>query len=141
MKLKLVHFLILTLTAVFLAQLVLLSKPSTVTALPPRPTPTAVPAPQVTGAQISLHVEGPHDNDVWTMVQWQDAQNMWHDVAGWQGELESDGTKTWWVGQEILGTGPYRWVLLADDVVAGKSSAFSLPIQPFTTLVVIVSLE
>ncbi len=127
MKLKLVPFLIVLATAVIIAQLFLLSTPTPVTALPPRPTATAVPAPTIPGAKITLHAAGPISPDNWTVVQWQDAQGKWHDVTGWQGELEADHTKTWWVGVEHLGSGPFRWLVLTEDEVVGSSAAFYLP--------------
>ncbi|GJM41610.1 MAG: hypothetical protein DHS20C20_18920 [Ardenticatenaceae bacterium] len=127
MKLKLVPFLIVLLTAVFMAQLILLSQPATVTALPPRPTPTAVPAPDAPGAKISLHVAGEIAPDNWTKVQWQDGDAKWHDVAGWQGELEADGTKTWWVGEDLLGGGPFRWLILANGEIVALSDTFYMP--------------
>jgi len=53
------------------------------------------------------------------VVEWQDADGMWHAVAGWQGTLDRvavedgavTGYKTWWVGAEDLGTGPFRWLI------------------------------
>lgn len=134
MKLKVVPFLIVLLTAVITAQLFLLSQPAPVTALPPRPTATAVPAPQAPGAKISLLVEGEIAADNWTKVQWQDADEVWHDVTGWQGELEADGTKTWWVGEELLGSGPFRWIVLANNKAVGLSNPFNLPTTPYETL-------
>ncbi len=57
-----------------------------------------------------------HWQDVWTMVQWQDDKGEWFDVTGWQGNLDNiaqdEGwvaVKEWWAGEEVLGTGPYRW--------------------------------
>ncbi len=141
MKMKLVPFLIVLLTAVITAQLFLLSQPTTVTALPPRPTPTAVPAPQTPGANINLLVEGEIAADNWTKVQWQDANDVWHDVTGWQGELEADGTKTWWVGEELLGSGPFRWVVLEDGDIVALSETFQMPTLYYETLEVIISLD
>lgn len=108
---------------------------STVTALPPRPTPiptaTAMPGPSLsTGATIRLRVEGA-SADMWTMVEWQDAVGGWHLVEGWQGTLETDRTKSWWVASADFGRGPFRWVV-ADrrgGEARGVSSAFSLPIS------------
>ena len=55
--------------------------------------------------------------DVWTVVQWRDPDGEWVDVTGWRGNLDSIaqddsgwvGVKEWWAGEEIFGTGPYRW--------------------------------
>lgn len=134
MKLKLAPFLIFLLTAVCAAQLFLLSTPGPVTALPPRPTATAVPAPkpQIPGAQIALQLEGEVPNGIWTVVQWQDAQDSWHDVTGWQGTPDENHTVVWWVGAENLGTGPFRWLILQDDEILGTSESFNLPLYPYT---------
>ena len=141
MKLKLVPFLMILLTAVCAAQLFLLSTPSPVTALPPRPTATAVPTPalQVPGAQIVLQFEGDINNNVWTIVQWQDAQSDWHDVTGWQGTLDTNNTKTWWVGEEELGTGPFCWLVVDENEVVRTSDPFNLPALPFETLTILVN--
>jgi RimJ/RimL family protein N-acetyltransferase len=108
---------------------------ATATALPPRPTPiptaTAMPGPSLsTGATIRLRVEGA-TADAWTTVEWQDAAGNWHLVGGWQGTLETDRTKTWWVAASDFGRGPFRWVV-ADrrgGEPRGFSSAFNLPIS------------
>ena len=95
-------------------------------ALPPRPTPTVVPtavptavptivppvrslSPAVEGGAIVLHVTAPPAG-LWATVEWQDAAGNWHPVEGWQGTLDADQTKTWWVAKADLGTGPFRWV-------------------------------
>lgn len=141
MKVKLIPFLMLVLTAVLTAQLFLLSTPAPVTALPPRPTATAVPASAAPGAKITLHTTGTISPDNWTVVQWQDAQGEWHDVTGWQGELEADHTKTWWVGEENLGRGPFRWLVMNEAALAGSSEAFYLPTGNWQELVVVVTVE
>ena len=91
--------------------------------LPPFSTPGPTPLP---GGAIELLVNFPatwpwdyvHWQELWTVVQWQDHKDVWHDVAGWQGTLHeiasSDdgsvvGSKPWWVGREDLGKGPFRW--------------------------------
>ena len=74
--------------------------------------------------------------DVWTVVQWRDPDGKWIDVNGWQGSLDNIGqqegawvgAKEWWAGQEILGTGPYRWLVYSrpgGDLLA-KSEPFYL---------------
>ncbi len=110
---------------------------STVTALPPRPTPiptataAATPGPSSpAGGAIRLRVEGA-TADMWTMIEWQDAAGGWHLVEGWQGTLEVDHTKSWWVAASDFGRGPFRWVV-ADrrgGEPRGFSSAFNLPIS------------
>ncbi|MEZ4592422.1 MAG: hypothetical protein R3D55_14960 [Chloroflexota bacterium] len=141
MKVKLIPFLMLVFTAVFIAQLFLLSTPAAVTALPPRPTATAVSVPQTPGAKITLHVAGEITAENWTIVQWQDADEQWQDVTGWQGELEPDGSKTWWLGPELLGQGPFRWQVWADGTLVGQSEAFTLPERPYDILQIVLSLE
>lgn len=141
MKIKLVPFLIILLTAVFVTQLFLLSTPAPVTALPPRPTATAVSPPAAPGAKISLLVAGEIAANNWTKVQWQDGEGQWHDVTGWQGELELDDTKTWWVGADLLGDGPFRWIVLVDGDPIGQSDPFHLPTTPYETLEIVIALE
>lgn len=106
-------------------------------ALPPRPTavPT-LPTNGSAGGTIVLRVVAPTP-DLWTTVEWQDTVGSWHQVDGWQGTLESDGTKTWWVAQTDRGKGPFRWVVY--DRLGGKvwavSASFYLPTnvrQPVT---------
>jgi len=102
--------------------------------LPPRPTarpiPTPTPgagpvpgSPSSSGGLVTLSVQADTDmvreighwRSIWTVVQWQDGLRNWHDVDGWQGDLDafdgSVGWKTWWVAKEDLGTGPFRWAL------------------------------
>jgi hypothetical protein len=109
---------------------------STASALPPRPTPmptaTAPSGPSSpAGGAIRLRVEGA-PADVWTMVEWQDAVGGWHVVEGWQGTLEADRTKTWWVAAADLGRGPFRWIVLSADrrKVLTASALFQLPGRP-----------
>ena len=46
----------------------------------------------------------------WTVVQWQDGSDYWHDVAGWRGHA-TDGAIAWTVEEKDFGTGPFRWVV------------------------------
>lgn len=100
-------------------------------ALPPRPTvaPTAFPA--LKGAAITLRVLTPTSPGWWTGVEWQDAAGNWHPVEGWQGTLEADQTKTWWVAAADGGKGPFRWVISdrRGGEVRAISSAFNLPVS------------
>jgi hypothetical protein len=135
--------------------------PGTAEALPPRPT---VPLPpddieSSVQAQIQLQVQFPdswpwqttHWQDLWTVVQWQDPSGAWYSVEGWQGTLDEvknrengavTGYKTWWVGGEHMGEGPFRW--LAYHSKGGRLSAtsepFDLPSINKTTLVVEMAL-
>jgi len=115
--------------------------------LPPRPTPVQ-PAPRFTGGFIELRVrfpqawpwKGTHWQNLWTVVQWQDDRGVWHGVEGWQGSLDEvvtgeDGTvvghKAWWVANDDLGKGSFRWQICRDRQGApvGTSETFDLPSQ------------
>ena len=127
----------ITVAASGLAGLLLLAfsftqTPQPARALPPRPTevPTAVPTQTpITGGQIQLIVDNGTGTE-WTQVQWQDPNTgLWHDVIGWRGGLDNPTTKTWWVGTEDLGSGPFRWQVY--DAPVGQllvtSPTFDLP--------------
>jgi hypothetical protein len=128
--------------------------------LPPRPTAQAgAKSTSPVAARIELRVQFPADwpwasahwQDLWTVVQWQDARGGWHTVEGWQGELDGvaiddagvvSGHKTWWVAEKDFGTGPFRWV-----ITRGKGSAplaasgpFNLPGANRASVTVAVSL-
>lgn len=92
--------------------------------LPPRPTITPVPDTAPHGATIILQTQV----NLWTVVQWQDTNNDWHDVEGWRGAA-TDGTVKWWVAQKDFGTGPFRWVVskTKDEKIIATSQAFYLP--------------
>jgi hypothetical protein len=115
--------------------------------LPPRPTPVQ-PVPGFTGEFIELFVrfpqawpwKGTHWQNLWTVVQWQDDRGVWHDVEGWQGAPDEVvtgedgmvvGHKTWWVANDDLGKGPFRWQIYRDKQGApvGTSETFDLPSQ------------
>jgi hypothetical protein len=64
---------------------------------------------------------------LWTVVQWQDRLGGWHDVEGWQGTLDADGKKTWWVDKTDLGKGPFRWKIVQDGELLAASESFYLP--------------
>jgi hypothetical protein len=142
MKSKLFSILAILLASVLLAQFLLIGTASIATALPPRP--TAVPTRQLSrlhGGFIELHIDGSPATGVWTVVQWQDAQDDWHDVTGWQGTLDEGNIKTWWVGEENLGAGPFRWVVMQDESVLGVSDDFFLPAQPGQKVVVTILID
>jgi hypothetical protein len=117
-------------------------------ALPPRPTPG--PTPVIVsgqagqGAFIELHVPGARSS-WWTAVQWQDAQENWNTVTGWQGTfdaiLSSEGTKLWWVAPADLGKGPFRWIVYSakDSQLLAASDPFNLPARPKMKTVVTVA--
>jgi hypothetical protein len=144
--------------------------PAAQAALPPRPTPQATTTALATareeakahpqaGAQIKLQVQFPanwpwasaHWQDLWTVVQWQDALGNWHTVEGWQGEMDGvaidaagmvSGHKTWWVAQKDFGTGPFRWVVTGGTGSAplAASGPFDLPSVNRATVTVALSL-
>ncbi len=96
--------------------------------LPPRPTlaaPTATPSALISAAKGYLIrlVADSSLTGLWTSVEWQDALGKWHPVEGWQGTLEPDGTKTWWVAEADRGKGPFRWVIA--DRFHGEARAIS----------------
>ena len=72
--------------------------------------------------------------ELWTVVQWQDARGGWHDVEEWRGTLDeavSDGgRKRWWVARDGFGAGPFRWMVYRSkktDVLLSESTSFHLP--------------
>ena len=119
--------------------------------LPPVPTATSTPIPRptsppVTGSFIELHVQFSqawpwgevHWQELWTIVQWQDGKGAWRNVEGWHGTLDSVvveeesgviGYKTWWVAEDDLGTGPFRWQVYRSPVgrLLAASEPFDLP--------------
>ena len=114
-------------------------------ALPPRPEATPVPptpTPAAAGAQIELAVSGGQGNE-WTKVQWLDAAaNQWRNVDGWGGSVDGNGRVLWWVGEENLGRGPFRWQVFDEeggDLLA-TSGRFFLPGRAGDLLEVTVSL-
>ncbi len=136
-----------TLTVLWIAALILLTglallaRPAL--ALPPRPTPTETAVHSGTGdiGQLELLVHfapnwassGIPWQELWTVVQWQDADGSWHVVEGWQGHLDlvmvSDGFKMWGVKEEIGGRGPFRWLVYRSEGgrLMAQSETFHLP--------------
>ena len=117
--------------------------------LPPRPD---LPGPgsdadgAKSGAQILLRAsfdadwpwEMHHGRELWTVVEWQDRSENWHPVEEWQGTLDDveaspDGTavgrKAWWVYEETLGQGPFRWAVYETpgSQPVAVSEPFNLP--------------
>ena len=116
--------------------------------LPPRPTakPIESGGSAPSGAMIELLVQFPttwpwdkiHWQDLQTVVQWQDEWGHWHDVEGWQGELDGVvigegekvvGKKMWWVAGSDLGKGPFRWLVTQGKGgnLLATSASFDLP--------------
>jgi hypothetical protein len=92
-----------------------------------------------------------HWQNVWTVIEWSDNQDTWYPVAGWQGNLDAIGqddagwvgTKEWWVGQENLGTGPFRWKIYqySGGPLLVTSEPFELPETAGKTLILQPILE
>jgi hypothetical protein len=112
-------------------------------ALPPRPTaePTSE-KPEETGGYIKLQVDAA-PAEMWTVVQWVDANGDWHDVDGWQGTLDDGVTKLWWVAPKDFATGPFRWAAYAapEGELLGLSAEFNLPAQVKETVFVDLVLD
>jgi hypothetical protein len=110
--------------------------------LPPRPTPgpaETTPSPSVVGATITLNIPAA-DNDTmsadnWAIVQWQDHNDKWNDVDGWQGNLAYDSSSAswevvWWVARSNFGEKSFRWVIYSDESKTKQvatSVTFDLP--------------
>ncbi|MBN1812276.1 MAG: hypothetical protein JXA14_10605 [Anaerolineae bacterium] len=150
-------------TCVVLTITWLVALPQTAEALPPRPEvpspPDDVEPSTQAQAQIQLQVRFPdswpwqttHWQNLWTVVQWQDPTGAWHDVEGWRGTLDEvkssesgavTGYKTWWVGGEHMGEGPFRWLVYhgKGGWLLATSEPFDLPSINKASLVVEVSL-
>jgi hypothetical protein len=98
--------------------------------LPPRPTPTAVPAVPVNGATVRLHTSASMPG-AWTIIEWQNELGDWYEVAGWRGHLDDGNAdmKAWWVYPTNYGEGPFRWLVYTGqngDLLA-VSEPFDLP--------------
>jgi hypothetical protein len=70
----------------------------------------------------------------WMSVQWLDSAGIWHDVEGWQGNLDiASGSnmpfKQWSVFVNQYNQGPFRWVVYDQrgGNVWGISPSFNLP--------------
>jgi hypothetical protein len=133
--------------------------------LPPRPDPTpkAPPQPPTTEETASLELQATfpstwpwtraHWQTPWTVVQWQDEEEDWHVVEGWQGTLDTVepgaggamvGRKVWGVARRDFDTGPFRWLVYADrsqEVRLATSAPFYLPGGPEGTRVVTLTLK
>jgi hypothetical protein len=79
----------------------------------------------------------------WTVVQWQDQIGGWHEVEGWHGTVELDGSKRWWVAAKDFGKGPFRWVVMAknDGQPLATSLSFNLPSTAYEVVQSEVSLN
>jgi hypothetical protein len=114
------------------------------------PTPGAAHKPPA-GGSIELRVWFPEWIDfqwqaLWTLVQWQDRSGHWHSVEGWQGSLDRvtiadgkvAGRKAWWLASDLLGKGPFRWVVyrVQGGKLVAESESFYLPDHAGRTVIV-----
>jgi hypothetical protein len=131
--------------------------------VPPTHTPVSYPTPPrasrlhpgPSGGFIDLQAQfGPawpwadvHWQELWTVVQLRDHRGGWHDVDGWQGTFDEiinlRGRKVWWVAEEHLGLGQFRWAvyLSPGGRLLATSEPFYLPGSPGDTVTVEVLLE
>lgn len=102
--------------------------------LPPRPTQTQPTQtqpkerkvePALLEGEITLTVD-PLTPGLWAVVQWQDNEQSWHDVAGWRGQIVN-GKITWWVEEKDFGKDQFRWA-----VYQGEEGSFLATSQPFS---------
>ncbi len=102
--------------------------PRSATNTPLSPTATPRPLKPERGTYIVLFIQS-SSAGTWTIVQWQDALGGWHDVEGWQGMLDDDERKQWWVAPKDFNTGPFRWLVYErqrENLIA-TSEPFYLP--------------
>lgn len=109
--------------------------------LPPRPTPTPVqesdPSAGPVGhdggfAMLRLDMMDDYnmDQELWTVIQWQDPEGVWHDTNGWQGNFDQYAHVDWHVASEHFGDAPFRWLVYADESrgeMLRMSEEFTLP--------------
>ncbi len=80
------------------------------------------------GSMIILHSNA-SDGDDWVVVEWLAGDGNWYQVDGWRGHI-SNGQLMWWVANENLGQGPFRWVVYQNDSeteLLKTSDSFFLP--------------
>ncbi len=129
-----------------------LHAPAPVAALPPRPTPAVTPTPTATPRPRSPQPEPellshirlavtPAQSGLWTVVEWQGGDGVWHVVTGWQGMTEA-GRKRWAVEARHWGEAPFRWVVYAAPGGAplAVSAPFTLPASPNQELLIPLTL-
>jgi hypothetical protein len=122
----------------------------------PRPTPPPVPKlhPSPSGGFIDLQApfdpdwpwDDVHWQELWTVVQLRDDRGGWQNVDGWQGTFDEivniRGRKVWWVAEEHLGLGQFRWVVYLSQGgrLIATSEPFHLPDSTGETVIVDVLL-
>jgi hypothetical protein len=94
---------------------------------PARPQDPPASGSELSGRTVELLIVGPRQAvPLIAVVQWQDELGEWHDIDGWQSEIEGSRI-TWHRAAKDLRTGPFRWVVYGDSVILGTSESFSLP--------------
>jgi hypothetical protein len=90
-----------------------------------------------------LRPDFPPYAEYWTMVQWLTGDGNWVDVDGWRGNFDRNGVVAWWVGADLLGEGPFRWLVLESEGgdLLTTSETFDLPADAGDIVVVEVSLD
>ena len=84
---------------------------------------------------------------LWTWLEWQDGDDGWHVVDGWQGVFDSvtdsGGRQEWSVPPALFGRGPFRWGVAAQrgGTALAYSVPFDLPEQTGQILEIAVTLE
>ncbi|MEM7800412.1 MAG: hypothetical protein AAF633_14550 [Chloroflexota bacterium] len=82
------------------------------------------------GAIIVLDASSQPTDELWTQMEWYaPGTGEWHVVEGWAGQF-TDGKVQWWVGEDELGNGPFRWVVYTQKVdgeMIKMSEEFNLP--------------
>ncbi len=96
--------------------------------LTPTPLADAAAAQQTAVASIVLISDGDVDG-LQTAVEWQDNNENWHVVEGWQSPFNRYKQVTWAVAAADYGKGPFRWVVSRSDMVIMRSSDFYLPLS------------
>ncbi len=116
--------------------------------LPTRPAVTEPHSPNEPSTQVDERIGGhiklsfqTNNENYWTVVQWQGGTGRWYDVEGWRDQFRDDGMVRWWVADQDLNTGPFRWTLYQDEGgILWTSKPFFLPSQS-ETLELFVPLE
>ena len=111
----------------------------------PKPVPEETPSPKKRDpcAYIQVRVVVAAEAvGLGSVVQWQDSEDVWHNVEGWQGPLEA-GQKAWWLSAPLFGAGPFRWVITRSPggSVVGMSDPFWLPEKDGAGLIIEMDMD
>ncbi len=104
---------------------------------PPQTSLELIPSIQMPGGYFGVQVSSAKKG-YWTVVQWQDPEGNWHNSDAWQGELDGNKQKLWWVAESDFGRGPFRWVIYEshEGVELVRSSPFYLPGGPSEAIMI-----